>query len=233
MSDNNKGFFGKLIGVMTCPRETLNGIEEGDLWRGVAIVLIATVLSSWAGLIYFTKMDVGLLGLDAGLERRSPMFNPGAQGYGGLDPETLKRRLTPFVALGSGLGVLTRWLVPSVLLVFGAKILMGEGGSKRMLTMTGFTSAPRLIQQILRVVDAYTINATGISSIYAVRSFEGLTGWLLNQALTVFNLFGVLTIALTCIAVSVNYDSPTRKAALVTLLSYAVYVLLRLYLPII
>ncbi|MGD2200507.1 MAG: hypothetical protein PVJ38_02605, partial [Candidatus Bathyarchaeota archaeon] len=98
MSDNNKGFFGKLIGVMTCPRETLNGIEEGDLWRGVAIVLIATVLSSWAGLIYFTKMDVGLLGLDAGLERRSPMFNPGAQGYGGLDPETLKRRLTPFVA---------------------------------------------------------------------------------------------------------------------------------------
>jgi len=54
-----------------------------------------------------------------------------------------------------------------------------------------------------------------------------------NQAFTVFNLFGALTILLTAVAVSVNYEATPRKAAYVTVLAYVVYMILRVYLPII
>ena len=100
--------------------------------------------------------------------------------------------------------------------------------------MTGFASAPRIIQQLLRIIDAYTISAADLASLTATRAAaSGLLGRLVNQAFTVFNLFGVLTIMLTAGAVSVNYEATPRKAALVTVLAYVVYMILRVYLPII
>jgi hypothetical protein len=103
-----------------------------------------------------------------------------------------------------------------------------------MLAMTGFASAPRIIQQLLRVIDAYTISAADIASLTATQAAaSGLLGKLVNQAFTIFNLFGILTIVLTAVAVSVNYEATPRKAAFVTVLAYIVYMILRVYLPII
>jgi hypothetical protein len=127
-----------------------------------------------------------------------------------------------------------RWLIPSILVLLAANIWVGKGSSKRMLAMTGFASAPRIIQQLLRVVDAYTISAADIASLTATQAAaSGLLGKLVNQAFTIFNLFGVLTIVLTAVAVSVNYEATPRRAALVTVLAYIVYMILRVYLPII
>ena len=99
--------------------------------------------------------------------------------------------------------------------------------------MTGFASAPRILQQALRVIDAYTISTADIASVTATRSiFQGLIRNIFNQTLGVFNLFGVLTMILTVHAVSVNYETTTRKSMTVTILAYAIYVLLRTYLPI-
>ena len=91
-----------------------------------------------------------------------------------------------------------------------------------------------IIQQLLRVIDAYTISAADIASLTATRAAaSGLLGKLVNQAFTVFNLFGVLTIILIAVAVSVNYEATPRKAAYVTVLAYVVYMILRVYLPVI
>jgi hypothetical protein len=92
-----------------------------------------------------------------------------------------------------------------------------------MLAMTGFASAPRIIQQLLRVIDAYTISTADIASLTATRATAlGLLCRLVNQAFTVFNLFGVLAIILTVIAVSVKYEATPRKAANVTVIAYVV-----------
>jgi len=234
MSENKSGFFGKIMGLATSPRGVFSGIEEIDLKRGITVVLIIAVLSGWAGMTYFTKTELQIPDMGSGSSGGSPMFNPGAQDLGGLDPEALRSRLAPFIAIGGVLGAVTRWLIPSILVLLAANIWVGKGSSKRMLAMTGFASAPRIIQQLLRVVDAYTISAADIASLTATQAAaSGLLGKLVNQAFTIFNLFGILTIVLTAVAVSVNYEATPRRAALVTVLAYIVYMILRVYLPII
>jgi len=237
MSENKRGFLGKIMGLATSPRSVFTGIEETDLKRGIAVVLIIAILSGWAGVTYFTKTELQLPGMGSspgGFSGHNPMFSPGAQDSSGIDPGTLRSRLTPFIAIGGMLATVTRWLVPSILVLFAANIWVGKGSSKRMLAMTGFASAPRIIQQLLRVIDAYTISAADLASLTATQAAaSGLLGRLVSQAFTVFNLFGVLTIILTAIAVSVNYEATPRKAAYVTVLAYVVYMTLRVYLPII
>ena len=237
MSEKKSGFFGTIIGMATSPRNVFSGIEEIDLKRGIAVVLIIAILSGWAGMTYFTKTELQIPGMGSGSGRPgggNPMFSPGAQDSAGLDPVALRSRLAPFIGIGGILGAVTRWLIPSILVVLVANIWVGKGSSKRLLAMTGFASAPRIIQQLLRVVDAYTISAADIASLTATRAAaSGLLGKLANQAFTVFNLFGLLTIILTAVAVSVNYEAVPRKAAYVTVLAYVGYMVLRVYLPIV
>ena len=233
MSDKKSGIFRKIMGLATSPRGVFSGIEEIDLRGGIAVILVIGVLSGWAGMIYFSKTELQLPDMGSG-SGGSPMFSPGAQDSGGIDLGALRGRLAPFVAIGGVLGSVTRWLVPSLLVLFAANIWVGKGGSKRLLSMTGFASAPRILQQLLRVIDAYTISAADIASLTATRAASsGLLGKLVNQAFTVFNLFGVLTIMLTAVAVSVNFEATPRKAAYVTVLAYVVYMVLRVYLPIV
>ncbi len=224
------------MGLATSPRVVFSGIEEIDLQKGIATVLIIALLSGWAGMTYFTKTELQLPGMGSGSGRPgggSPMFRPGAQDSGGIDPGTIRGRLAPFIAIGGVLGAVTRWLVPSVLVLLAANKWVGKGSSKRMLAMTGFASAPRIIQQLLRVIDAYTISAADLASLTATQaSASGLLGKLVNQAFTIFNLFGVLTIVLTAVAVSVNYEATPRKAAYVSVLAYVGYMVLRVFLPI-
>jgi hypothetical protein len=232
MSEKKRGFLGKITGLATSPRDVFTGLEEFDLTRGITVVLIIAVLAGWAGMTYFAKTELQIP--DMGPGGGSPMFNPGAQDSNGIDLEALRSRLAPFIAIGGAVGTVTRWLVPSILVLFVANIWVGKGSSKRMFAMTGFASAPRIIQQLLRVVDAYTISAADLASLTATHAAaSGLLGRLVNQAFTVFNLFGVLTIILTVVAVSVNYEATPRKAAYVTVLAYVVYMVLRVYLPII
>ena len=236
MNESKNGFLGKIMGLTTSPRVVFSGIEEIALQKGIATVLIIALLSGWAGITYFTKTELQLPGMGSGSGRPgggSPMFRPGAQDSGGIDPGMIRSRLAPFIAIGGVLGAVTRWLVPSVLVLLAANIWVGKGSSKRMLAMTGFASAPRIIQQLLRVIDAYTISAADLTSLTATQaSASGLIGKLVNQAFTIFNLFGVLTIVLTAVAVSVNYEATPRKAAYVSVLAYVAYMVLQVFLPI-
>jgi hypothetical protein len=220
--------------MATSPRSVFTGIQELDLRGGIIVILIIGVLAGWAGMTYFSKTELQIPDMGPGSGGGNPMFGPGPQGSSGFDPAALRSRLAPFIAIGGVLGSVTRWLVPSILVLFVANIWVGKGSSKRMLAMTGFASSPRIIQQILRVIDAYTISAADITALTATRAAAtGLLGRLANQAFTVFNLFGVLTIILTAITVSVNYEAAPRKAAMVTVLAYVVYTVLRVFLPII
>ena len=215
LSEDNKGFVSKIFGVITSPGRGFQDIEERDLRTGLFIVFLAAILSAWAGMIYFSKTELNLL----------------AAGLSGTNFEA--SRLTPFIAIGGIVSTFIRWLVPSILVILTAKVLVGKGNSRRMLAMTGFAFTPMVGQQLLRVVDAYTISAADLASLTATRAAaSGLLGRLVNQAFTLFNLFGVLTLILTAVAVSVNYEATPRKAAFVTVSAYVAYMILRVYLPI-
>ena len=198
MSETKKSFREKIFGVLRSPSTGFPQIDEDDLRKGILIIFIIGLLSSWAGIIYLRA-----------------------------------RTIMPFLAIGGIVGAFTRWLIPSVLVLITAKILIGDGNTRRMLAMTAFASLPQLAQQLLRVVDASTISTVDLTALRAaVFPSTGLIFKAMNQGIKVFNLFGLLTLALTVYAVSANYGSPKRRALTVSVSAYLAYVLLKVFLPI-
>ncbi len=198
MSETKKSFREKIFGVLRSPSTGFPQIEEDDLCKGILIIFIIGLLSSWAGVIY--------------LRARTTM---------------------PFLAIGGIVGAFTRWLIPSALVLISAKILIGDGSTRRLLAMTAFASLPQLAQQLLRVVDAYTISNVDLTALRATLfPSTGLVFRAMNQGVKVFNVFGLLTLALTVYAVSANYRSPKRRALTVSVLAYLAYILLKVFLPI-
>ena len=198
MSETKKSFREKIFGVLRSPSTGFPQIEEDDLRKGILIIFIIGLLSSWAGVIYLRA-----------------------------------RTIMPFLAIGGIVGAFTRWLIPSVLVLITAKILIGDGNTRRMLAMTAFASLPQLAQQLLRVVDASTISTVDLTALRAaVFPSTGLIFKAMNQGIKVFNLFGLLTLALTVYAVSANYGSPKRRALTVSVSAYLAYILLKVFLPI-
>ena len=209
MSENEKGFASKIFGVITSPRRAFQDIEERDLRTGLFIVFLVAILSAWAGMIYFSKTELNLL----------------ASGLSGINFEASS--LTPFIAIGGIVGTFIRWLVPSLLVLLTAKVLVGEGSSRRMLAMTSFAFMPMAAQQLLRVIDAMTISSTNLAALAASQlNATGLVGKIISQAIGVFTVFGLLTVLLNTYAVSANYGADTRKSATVTVAAYLIYVLL-------
>ena len=139
----------------------------------------------------------------------------------------------PFLVIGGIVGAFTRWLIPSVLVLITAKILIGDGSTRRMLAMTAFASLPQLAQQLLRVADASTISTVDLTALRTpIFPSTSLVLKAMNQGVKVFNVFGLLTLALTVYAVSANYGSPKRRALTVSATAYLAYILLKVFLPI-
>lgn len=234
MSETKRSFREQIFRVLRSPSIGFPQIEEDDLRKGIIIICIIGLLSSWAGVVYLSKAEFDL----------SSMFQGGPSGMGGgffssgsgspeIDPDVLRRTMTPFLAIGGIVGAFTRWLIPSVLVLIAAKILIGDGSTRRMLAMTAFASLPQLAQQLLRVADASTISTVDLTALRTTLfPSTGLVLKAMNQGVKVFNVFGLLTLALTVYAVSANYGSPKRRALTVSVTAYLAYVLLKVFLPI-
>ncbi len=238
MSEGMSGFTEKLVGVLTSPGETFRTIEEGDLKKGLTIVLLAAILSAWAGMTYTSKMEFNTYVLlqngQGGASTPGGFSHPGTIETQEFDPEAVMSRLIPFIAIGGFIGSLTRWLVPSLLVAMTARILIGGGSYKRLLAMTGFAYTPMAINQILRVIDASMITTSGVAALTAQQTVgAGLISRIFNQALNVFTIFGLAVALLTIFAVSVNFNTTKKEAAKATILGFLLYILLRTFLPIV
>ena len=200
----------KLIGVITVPGETFKHITEKDLNKGLLIIIITAILSGFAGSTYFSKMSLG------------PQLSD------------MQSQMAPFIAIANALTYVTRWLAPSLIIAVIAKLMIGDGSTKRLFAMTSFASIPLLILQILRIIDSQIISPSEVGQVIASRfTGEGLLVRFLNQGLNVLNVFGLITLIFTVYAVTENYGTSNRKAAQVTVLSYLTYLIIRTFLPLI
>ena len=242
MSEERKSFRDKVFSVLTSPGTGFTLVEDVDLRKGVLIVLIIGLLSSWAGVVYLSKTEFDLSSLGQGVptgmggsrfaRARERFFGSGST-PSDVDLEALRSTVMPFIAIGGMIGAFTSWLVPSVLLLIAAKILIGDGSARRMLAMTAFASLPQVVRQLLRIVDAYTISSVDLTALRApLFPSSSLVMSALNQGVMVLNVFGLLTMALTVCAVSANYRSPNRRSLMVMALAYLAYILLKTFLPI-
>lgn len=220
MSEERISFMEILVGVVKKPYDTFNLIWSGDMWRGLSVLTFVAILASLAGYIYAAKLPINMQEMGAALNGQTQ-----------IDLEALRGTLSIFLAMGNFVGVYTRWIIPSILIILAANLTLGEGSGRRMCVMTCFASIPQVVQHALRILDAVTADSVVVATVIASRASSTLVMMILNQAITVLNLFGLLTFVLTVYAVSANYGTNTRKAFYTTSLAYAVYILVKVYLP--
>lgn len=224
MSEGKNGFLSQIWWCIASPRKAFESIRGEDLWKGVILILLLASLSAWAGLGYASKLDIK----PPELPRSSRFMRPG----GAIDVEVFRRNVMTFYALREGFRVTAGWLISSVLLHLFASFLAGNGSLRRTFALTGFASIPLLFQQILRLLDAYTIPRGEVSSLIAARVLGlSLAMRLLSGLLAVFTIFGLWTFVLTVVAVSINYESSRTRTVAATAAAYLLFIAVRLFLP--
>ncbi|KON31470.1 hypothetical protein AC482_00685 [miscellaneous Crenarchaeota group-15 archaeon DG-45] len=221
MSEAGRGFLSKVWGSLTSPRGTMESIRGEDLRKGAILILALAAISAWAGYVYASKLPFAL---------------PAASQYSGFgqvpSPAAVRRSLMTIFAFRDGVGAVVIWLVPSLLLHL-LMSLRGGGSLSRMLALRGFASTPLLLQQVLRLVDAYIVSEEALLRVTVAQAAgQGMAFQLLRGASFVLNIFGLWAFVLTLMAASVNYKASAAKAAVATAAAYLAFVLLRLILPI-
>jgi len=231
MSEEKRGFINQIWGCMASPRQMFKSIEGEDLRKAMALILILAAVSALAGYGYASELPVTMperFG-PSGRSGSPTRFGPPRQS---IDLQAFRRSILVFRALRDGLSAVAGWLVLSVVLHLSASMLAGKGSLRRMLALTGFASIPLILQQLLRVIDAYTISGQALLSVAAAKtSGQPLISRLLNEAFAVFTVFGLWTFALTIVAVSVNYRVSIKRATFASAFAYLVFILLRLFSP--
>lgn len=202
MSEEKKGFIRQVRGCITSPRKTLESVSDDSLGRGIILVLIMVVLSGMAGYYYGSKIQLVI---------------PGG-----------RMVITTLFALGGGIGVVIGWLIPTVILHIVATLLRGNGGFKRILALTGFTSIPHIFRHGIRLIDAYTISSKQLIGSMPARVAGGdfITKFI-SQGSRVLNVFSLWSIALIIIAVTINYNMSKWKAFLSTIIAFLMLILIR------
>jgi len=225
MSDEEKSFISQVLGSIASPKRAFDSVQSGDLWKGVALIIILAAVSALAGYTYASKMSITILGR---LSQPTGFGPPGAD----IDPQTLKRNMMTFYALRDGLRAFTGWLLSAALIHILATVLAGSGNFKRMLALLGFAHIPLIPQQALRVIDAYTIPAEVLARVISNRLLGQSLGLrLLTNFLAEFTVFGVWSFALAFVAASANYQATYKKAAAAVMSAYILMILLQLFLP--
>jgi len=197
---NKKGFIGSIIGVFTSPRSTFGSIDEKDLRKSIIVILLISLVSAAASIIYMPKINTSLP-------------NTGTVGPMG----NFRSIILMISGLSGFFGVIISWILTSSLIYAIAKLSGGHGTLKEFYAQTGFAYSPYLIQHLLRLIDALTFNASlGIPTI---------GNRFINAFIGTFNVFWLINIILLTIAVSVNQKIGVRKAAIITLLTTTILLL--------
>jgi len=181
-------------GSIISPRETFTEIKPQDLSKGVFLVIVLTVSTAVANLTY------GGRAVDTGFMR--PMTN------------------VTMLAISGGVGVIGGWLIQSMAIHLTSSVKDSEGGFKRFLALTGFASTPLLIRQLLRVVDALTINSALITEMMSLKDNSKFIEVLFNSNSDILNVFGVWSMILVMIAVIINYQTSKIRSVILTIAVY-------------
>jgi len=226
MSETKTKFLNQILDCSRSPRRGFESIKSEDLKKGMVIILLIAAISAYAGYNYTSKTTFQLPFLS---DPRASQQMPTQA----INSDALRTNLIIFSTLGNFITVFTGWLLTGVVLHVLARLMTGEGGLKRLLAQMGFASTPLVLQQLLRLIDAYMISPEALMDVRASLALGGsLAMRFMSRAMTTFTIFGIWTFILTVMAVSVNYQGSKRKSAIATIVTYVVVIVVRLFLPI-
>ena len=226
MNETETGLFYQMRNSIRSPIKAFESIKEKDIWKGTFIILLVALLSAIASFNYSSKSPFQLPIDSASNDVHS--FGPQS-----TNTEMIRSNFILLSTVGNGLKSITGWLAAGVIIHIFAGLLGGDGGFKRLLAITGFASIPQIIQQILRLIDAYAISRETLISLISVQAINrSLQDLFISQLITTFSIFGIWTFILTILAVSVNYKHSKGKSTIATIIAYLVLITVRILLPI-
>ena len=217
MSEERKGFVELVVGVLRRPQETFQYVSERDLVRGLLIVFLMVVLAAASASTYMSKIPLEVL---------VPQI-----GQAGVDVSQLGGSMGLFAGIGVAVSILVGFAV-STLLMHGAATLTGGGGNmKRFFAMHGFAATPHALNYVLRLADSFISSPSQLAGYFvANRDIEnGVLKAVVGTNL--FTVFGLAALVYITYAVAENYQIGRRKAFIIALVPYILYVAINLFSP--
>lgn len=217
MSEERKGFVELVVGVLRKPQETFQYVSERDLVRGLLIVFLMVVLAAASASTYMSKIPLEVL---------VPQI-----GQAGVDVSQVSGSMGLFAGIGVAVSILVGFAV-STLLMHGAATLTGGGGNmKRFFAMHGFAATPHVLNYVLRLADSFISSSSQLAG-YFVANREIENGVLKAVVGTnLFTVFGLAALVYITYAVAENYQIGRRKAFIIALVPYILYVAINLFSP--
>ncbi|MFP3951109.1 MAG: Yip1 family protein [Candidatus Bathyarchaeia archaeon] len=204
----------KIFGIFKQPEETFKNISEKDLRYASLIILVSILLSSWAGVVYRSKIPTGVL-------FQRPLL---AQ----MDQDLIRQNMIILGAVRETLSTLLAWILPTLIIHLITQAFDGSGSLKRFFTMIGFSYIPMIIQNFLRVIDAYTISPLQAGYLITVNPGSGIAG-IISQFLNIYTIFRVASISISSHAISVNYQLDRTRSLGMAFISYMIFLLPALF----
>ena len=217
MSEERKGFLELVAGVLRSPQETFQYVSERDLTRGLLIVLLMVVLAAASASTYISKIPLEVL---------VPQL-----GQAGVDASQLGGSMGVFAGIGVSVSILIGFAV-STLLMHGVATLTGGGGNmKRFFAMHGFAATPHVVNYMVRLADSF-ISAPSQLAGYFVAN-RAIENSVLKAVIgtNLFTVFGLAALIYITYALEENYQISRRKAFIIALIPYVLYVVVNLFSP--
>jgi hypothetical protein len=201
MSDNKLGFIEQITGVLYRPRLVFKDMDEGDLTKGLLIMIVMVLLTAYSSMVYLNKIPLTVI---------SPQLE-------GVDTSQLEVSMGLFAGIGSAITVLIGWVASTLLLHGLGRFSGGSGSMKRFFAMNGFTSIMGVLNQVLRIADASIQSAATLSSYYI--AYRDIGSKVLKALLgtNLVNIWGLATIVLLVFAIEENYGASRSRAILIAL----------------
>ena len=198
------GFFGQLLGVLYRPREIFSKVDEEDLAKGLLVVALMSLIGAYSTIVYMDKVPLSLLAPQLGDEN--------------FDPEQISGNLGLFAGIGTGVSLLIGWIVSTVVLHGLSMLSGGDGSMKRFFAINGYVSFPRLLNQMLRLVDAFILESDSLKE-YFIAS-NGIQNKLLKSIIevNVINIWGLASLVLLVVGLEENYKLSRGRSMLLALI---------------
>jgi hypothetical protein len=217
MSEDRKGFVELVAGVLRRPQETFQYVSERDLVRGLLIVVLMVVLAAASASTYMSKIPLEVL---------VPQIS-----QAGVDASQLGGSMGLFAGIGVAVSILVGFAV-STLLMHGIATLTGGGGNmKRFFAMHGFAATPHTLNYLLRLADSFISSSSQLAGYFVANREIGNSVLKAVIGTNLFTVFGFAALVYITYAVAENYQIGRRKAFIIALVPYVLYVAINLFSP--
>jgi hypothetical protein len=217
MSKNERSGLRQVIHCLKSPKSSFKSIlEKPSLRMAAALIFVIAIIAAWAGYNYMGKL---------------PLKFPVEGGL--VNPEQIRQALMVVSVIASFISIFGGWFISSALLHAFSRFQGGKGTFKNMLTLAGYASTPLLIQNLLRLIDSFTVSQEELLRIAGTLqvSSQPFLNAIANIAINTFTIFRLWSMALIAIALRENYKISTSRSIATVIVTYIIMMFLSIILP--